>query len=176
MSETPYIPGPTWVPAIEPTSPMAMASAASPVAVASSSRNDSIPGVTVCTTVARSMGLATASSSNRSLALPAVRRRSSGATTPSLTCRMGLIESIVPRKAEARPMRRAVERALQRGNITLKESALFLRHYENGLSGTTYLEEDSAEEAIDFQPNGGNGGTGEAAHGGSETLRTYRDS
>jgi arginine decarboxylase len=73
-------------------------------------------------------------------------------------------------------MRRAVERALQRGNITLKESALFLRHYENGLSGTTYLEEDSAEEAIDFQPNGGNGGTGEAAHGKSETLRTYRES
>ena len=69
-------------------------------------------------------------------------------------------------------MRRAVERALQRGNITLKESALFLRHYENGLSGTTYLEE-AGEEALDFPPNGGNGGTGEVPN---EALRTYRGS
>lgn len=45
-------------------------------------------------------------------------------------------------------VRRAVERALQKGNITLKESALFLRHYENGLSGTTYLEEESPEESL----------------------------
>jgi arginine decarboxylase len=72
-------------------------------------------------------------------------------------------------------MRRAVERALQRGNITLKESALFLRHYENGLSGTTYLEEDSAEESPDFPPNGGNGGTSESALGGSEAARSLRE-
>ncbi|HET9888393.1 MAG TPA: biosynthetic arginine decarboxylase [bacterium] len=70
-------------------------------------------------------------------------------------------------------MRRAVERALQRGNITLKESALFLRHYENGLSGTTYLEEESGEEEQDFPQNGGNGGNSEAT---KETLRTYRES
>jgi arginine decarboxylase len=56
-------------------------------------------------------------------------------------------------------VRRAVERALQRGNITLKESALFLRHYENGLSGTTYLEEESGESSLaDLGTNGGNGG------------------
>jgi arginine decarboxylase len=37
-------------------------------------------------------------------------------------------------------MRRAVEVALQRGWIGLEESALFLRDYESGLSGPTYLE------------------------------------
>jgi arginine decarboxylase len=37
-------------------------------------------------------------------------------------------------------MRRAVETGLKRGKISLKESALFLRHYEDGLSGPTYLE------------------------------------
>ncbi len=58
-------------------------------------------------------------------------------------------------------VRRAVERALQRGNITLKESALFLRHYENGLSGTTYLEEDSGEETL--AELGQNGGAGNGA-------------
>ncbi len=39
-------------------------------------------------------------------------------------------------------MRRAVELALQRGWIGLEESALFLRDYERGLSGPTYLEEE----------------------------------
>jgi arginine decarboxylase len=58
-------------------------------------------------------------------------------------------------------VRRAVERALQRGNITLKESALFLRHYENGLSGTTYLEEDAGEDSLaELGQNGGTGGNG----------------
>jgi arginine decarboxylase len=37
-------------------------------------------------------------------------------------------------------MRRAVETAIRMGSITLPESALFLRHYEDGLSGPTYLE------------------------------------
>ncbi len=64
-------------------------------------------------------------------------------------------------------VRRAVEKALQRGNITLKESALFLRHYEDGLSGGTYLEEEDPEKSLgDLVQNGGasgaagNGGTG----------------
>ncbi|MCA9750750.1 MAG: biosynthetic arginine decarboxylase, partial [Gemmatimonadetes bacterium] len=41
-------------------------------------------------------------------------------------------------------MRRAVERALRLGQIDLSESALFLRDFEHGLSGTTYLEEATA--------------------------------
>jgi hypothetical protein len=54
-----------------------------------------------------------------------------------------------------------VERALQRGNITLKESALFLRHYENGLSGTTYLEEETTEDSLaELGQNGGTSGNG----------------
>ena len=44
-----------------------------------------------------------------------------------------------------RRMRRAVERAVRRGTLSLEESALFLRDYENGLSGTTYLEEEPAD-------------------------------
>jgi arginine decarboxylase len=42
-------------------------------------------------------------------------------------------------------VRRAVERALDAGTLTYKESALFLRDFENGLAGTTYLEEERAE-------------------------------
>jgi arginine decarboxylase len=68
-------------------------------------------------------------------------------------------------------VRRAVERALQRGNITLKESALFLRHYENGLSGTTYLEEESSESTLaDLGPNGGNGGHGAVGPGSTSSA------
>jgi arginine decarboxylase len=44
-----------------------------------------------------------------------------------------------------RRMRRAAERAVREGNLSVEESALFLRDYENGLSGTTYLEEDPAD-------------------------------
>jgi arginine decarboxylase len=40
-------------------------------------------------------------------------------------------------------MRRAVEHALRSGKLTLKESALLLRDFERGLSGTTYLEEEA---------------------------------
>jgi arginine decarboxylase len=43
-------------------------------------------------------------------------------------------------------VRQAVEGALRQGTISLRESKLFLRDYEKGLSGTTYLEEESAEE------------------------------
>ncbi|MGQ0722338.1 MAG: biosynthetic arginine decarboxylase [Candidatus Eiseniibacteriota bacterium] len=42
-------------------------------------------------------------------------------------------------------MRRAVERALRDGNLTLKESRLFLHDFETGLAGTTYLEDEAAE-------------------------------
>jgi arginine decarboxylase len=44
-------------------------------------------------------------------------------------------------------IRRAVERALRAGMLSLRESKLFLRDYEKGLGGTTYLEEESWEEA-----------------------------
>jgi len=45
-------------------------------------------------------------------------------------------------------MRHAVERALRRGTMGLSESALFLRDYEHGLAGTTYLEEAPAVPAL----------------------------
>ena len=45
-------------------------------------------------------------------------------------------------------IRRAVERALDAGTLTLKESALFLRDFENGLTGTTYLEEERVESPV----------------------------
>lgn len=68
-------------------------------------------------------------------------------------------------------VRRAVEKALQRGNITLKESALFLRHYEDGLSGGTYLEEESREaslgELVQNGASGPGGNSGTGANGGS---------
>ncbi len=48
-------------------------------------------------------------------------------------------------------IRRAVEAALQGGHMGLEESKLFLRDYESGLSGTTYLEE---EEPGDEATNG----------------------
>jgi arginine decarboxylase len=47
-------------------------------------------------------------------------------------------------------IRKAVEGALRRGTLSLRESKLFLRDYEKGLSGTTYLEEESWEEARDL--------------------------
>ncbi len=37
-------------------------------------------------------------------------------------------------------VRRAIETALYKGNITLEESALLRRRYEQGLSGYTYLD------------------------------------
>jgi arginine decarboxylase len=43
-------------------------------------------------------------------------------------------------------VRRAVERALKQGDLTLKESRLFLHDFETGLSGTTYLEDEAAED------------------------------
>ena len=38
-------------------------------------------------------------------------------------------------------MRKDVERALRTGKISLKESREFLRFYESGMEGYTYLEE-----------------------------------
>ncbi|GJM45401.1 MAG: biosynthetic arginine decarboxylase [Gemmatimonadota bacterium] len=49
------------------------------------------------------------------------------------------------RRSLLRKVRRAVEAALRRGDISLPESALFLKDYERGLLGTTYLEEDGPE-------------------------------
>lgn len=44
-------------------------------------------------------------------------------------------------------MRRAVEQALRAGRLSLKESALFLKDYESGLAGTTYLEGGAGDDA-----------------------------
>jgi arginine decarboxylase len=52
-------------------------------------------------------------------------------------------------------MRRAVEVALQHGRIGLEESALFLRDYERGLSGTTYLEEEPPADEEEIAPQNG---------------------
>jgi arginine decarboxylase len=46
-----------------------------------------------------------------------------------------------------RRIRRATELAVRQGKLSPEESALFLRDYENGLSRTTYLEEEPAEVA-----------------------------
>ena len=43
-------------------------------------------------------------------------------------------------------MRRTVERALREEKLTRREARLFLRDFESGLSGTTYLEDESEEE------------------------------
>jgi arginine decarboxylase len=49
-------------------------------------------------------------------------------------------------------IRRAVESALQTGHMGLEESRLFLRDYESGLSGTTYLEEEEPGDEPDLLP------------------------
>ena len=58
-----------------------------------------------------------------------------------------------------RRVRRASEEALRQRAISLEESALLLRRYEEGLSGYTYLEEDTAAltpmPATPTEPNGG---------------------
>jgi arginine decarboxylase len=58
-----------------------------------------------------------------------------------------------------RRVRRASEEALRQRAISLEESALLLRRYEEGLSGYTYLEEDTAAltpmPATPAEPNGG---------------------
>jgi arginine decarboxylase len=58
-----------------------------------------------------------------------------------------------------RRVRRASEEALRQRAISLEESALLLRRYEEGLSGYTYLEEDTAAltpmPASPSEPNGG---------------------
>jgi arginine decarboxylase len=52
-------------------------------------------------------------------------------------------------------IRRAVESALQTGHMGLEESRIFLRDYESGLSGTTYLEEEEPgdEPAVSAEPS-----------------------
>jgi arginine decarboxylase len=39
-----------------------------------------------------------------------------------------------------RTMRKSVEKALRDGKLTIDESRLLLKFYENGLEGYTYLE------------------------------------
>jgi len=46
-----------------------------------------------------------------------------------------------------RRVRRAAEHAVRLGKLSPEESALFLRDYESGLSGTTYLEDEPAVSA-----------------------------
>ena len=47
-----------------------------------------------------------------------------------------------------RQVRNAVERALSRKTITLEESRLLLRYYEDGLNGYTYLDQPTPEEGM----------------------------
>ena len=47
------------------------------------------------------------------------------------------------RRALSEKVRRTIETALRNGNITLEESALLRRRYEQGLSGYTYLVQES---------------------------------
>ena len=55
-------------------------------------------------------------------------------------------------------MRRANEEALRKGLITLEESALLMRRFEEGMMGYTYLEEEPAPLLGGLQiTNGGNG-------------------
>ena len=45
------------------------------------------------------------------------------------------------RVADRVPVERDVERAVRAGKITINESRQFMRFYEDGLDGYTYLEE-----------------------------------
>jgi arginine decarboxylase len=38
-------------------------------------------------------------------------------------------------------VRQSTEESIQKGNLTKQEAKLLLKHYEEGLSGYTYLEE-----------------------------------
>jgi arginine decarboxylase len=51
-------------------------------------------------------------------------------------------------------IRQAVERSVRSGSLGLRESALFLRDYEKGLSGTTYLEDEDWEARFTEDGNG----------------------
>ena len=44
-----------------------------------------------------------------------------------------------------RRMRRRLEQAVRTGNVNMKESALMMRRYEEGLAAYTYLVDDDAE-------------------------------
>ena len=48
-----------------------------------------------------------------------------------------------------RRMRQAAEDALRRGLLTMEESALLVRRYEEGLSGYTYLEQESPSTTLE---------------------------
>jgi arginine decarboxylase len=50
-----------------------------------------------------------------------------------------------------RRMRSRVEAAVRQGSINMKESALLMKRYEEGLSGYTYLTDE--EEGVELQPH-----------------------
>jgi arginine decarboxylase len=47
------------------------------------------------------------------------------------------------RRSLTERVRRAIEEALRRGDITLEEGALLRRRYDQGLSGYTYLDQEA---------------------------------
>lgn len=51
-----------------------------------------------------------------------------------------------------RRMRRRLEQAVRAGNVNMKESALMMRRYEEGLAAYTYLVDDDAEIGRDVEP------------------------
>jgi arginine decarboxylase len=61
-----------------------------------------------------------------------------------------------PRQYLVQRVRQASEEALRRGLLTLEESALLMRRYDEGMSGYTYLEEETPQHL-------GNGSVGLAA-------------
>jgi arginine decarboxylase len=50
-----------------------------------------------------------------------------------------------------RRMRRRLEQAVRAGNVNMKESALMMRRYEEGLAAYTYLVDDDAEIGSDLE-------------------------
>ena len=59
------------------------------------------------------------------------------------------------KKSLMQRLRQATEQALRKGLLTLEESALLMKRYDEGLSGYTYLEEEPAPLHL---PGNGNGG------------------
>ena len=70
-------------------------------------------------------------------------------------------------------VRQATEEALRRGLLTFEESALFMRHYEQGLESYTYLEGEGPSLEIS---NGGAGLTATPAAHAPEAVQTAASS
>ncbi|MFN8587130.1 MAG: biosynthetic arginine decarboxylase [Candidatus Eisenbacteria bacterium] len=60
-------------------------------------------------------------------------------------------------------LRQATEQALRKGLLTFEESALLMKRYDEGLSGYTYLEEETAPLTLPANGNGGSSPSGTMA-------------